>query len=116
MAAEVTSLDLSAAELVVLSACETVKGEARNGEGILGLSRGVALAGAKNLLLTTWRIQDTYTVEFMKLLYASILAGDNPATALDQVQASELMKLREQCGMFLAVHLAGPFLVTSLKN
>ena len=45
MAAEVTGLDLSAAELVVFSACDTVKGEARNGEGILGLHRGVALAG-----------------------------------------------------------------------
>ena len=74
-----TSLDLSAAELVVLSACDTVKGEARNGEGILGLRRGVALAGAKNLLLTCWQIQDRYTVEFMNLFYASILAGVSPA-------------------------------------
>jgi CHAT domain-containing protein len=116
MAAEVTGLDLSAAELVVFSACDTVKGEARNGEGILGLSRGVALAGAKNLLLTAWQIRDRYTVGFMKLLYASILAGDNPATALNKVQASELTKLRKRYGMFLAVHLAGPFLLTSLKN
>ncbi len=45
MAAEVTGLDLSAAELVVFSACDTVKGEARNGEGILGLHRGVAWRG-----------------------------------------------------------------------
>ena len=66
MAAEITGLDLSAAELVVLSACDTVKGEARNGEGILGLRRGVALAGAKNLLLTCWRIEDRDTVQFMK--------------------------------------------------
>ena len=116
MAAEVTGLDLSAAELVVFSACDTVKGEARNGEGILGLHRGVALAGAKNLLLSTWQIEDLFTVEFMKLLYASILAGDSPAEALHKVQASELTKLREQEGTFVAVHLAGPFLVTSLKN
>ena len=116
MAAEVAGLDLSAAELVVLSACDTVKGEARNGEGILGLHRGVALAGAKNLLLSTWQIEDLYTVEFMKLLYASILAGDSPAEALQKVQARELTKLREQEGTFVAVHLAGPFLVTSLKN
>ena len=116
MAAEVTGLDLSAAELVVFSACDTVKGEARNGEGILGLHRGVALAGAKNLLLSTWQIEDLFTVEFMKLLYASILAGDSPAEALHKVQASELTKLREQEGTFVAVHLAGPFVVTSLKN
>jgi CHAT domain-containing protein/tetratricopeptide (TPR) repeat protein len=116
MAAEVTGLDLTAAELVVFDACDTATGEARNGEGILGLSRGVALAGAKNLLLTTWRIQDTYPIEFMKLLYASILSGDNPAAALYKVQASELTKLREQRGIFLAVHQAGPFVLTSLRN
>jgi CHAT domain-containing protein len=100
----------------VFSACETVKGEARNGEGVLGLSRGVALAGAKNLLLTTWQIQDMYTIEFMRLFYASILAGDNPVAALYRIQASELTKLRERGGTFLAVHLAGPFVITSLKN
>ena len=116
MAAEITSLDLSAAELVVLSACDTVKGEARNGEGILGLRRGVALAGAKNLLLTCWRIEDRYTVEFMKLFYASILSGVNPAEALYKTQASELERLRETQGTFAAVHLAGPFVITSLNN
>jgi CHAT domain-containing protein/Tfp pilus assembly protein PilF len=116
MAAEATGLDLSAAELIVLSACDTVKGEARNGEGILGLHRGVALAGAKNLLLSTWQIEDLFTVEFMKLLYAAILAGDSPAEALHKVQASELTKLREQEGTFVAVHLAGPFVLTSLKD
>ena len=116
MAAEITSLDLSAAELVVLSACDTVKGEARNGEGILGLRRGVALAGAKNLLLTCWRIEDRYTVEFMKLFYASILSGVNPAEALHKTQASELERLRETQGTFAAVHLAGPFVITSLNN
>jgi hypothetical protein len=52
----------------------------------------------------------------MKLLYASILAGESPAQALHKVQASELTKLREQEGTFMAVHLAGPFVVTSLKN
>jgi CHAT domain-containing protein/tetratricopeptide (TPR) repeat protein len=116
MAAELTGLDLSAAELVVFSACDTVKGEPRNGEGILGLRRGVALAGAKTLLLTSWKIHDRYTVEFMKLLYAAILAGDGPAAALHKVQARELTTLREQHGTFLAVHRAGPFLITSLRN
>ena len=116
MAAEITSLDLSAAELVVLSACDTVKGEARNGEGILGLRRGVALAGAKNLLLTCWRIEDRYTVEFMNSFYASILSGVNPAEALHKTQASELERLRETQGTFAAVHLAGPFVMTSLNN
>jgi CHAT domain-containing protein/tetratricopeptide (TPR) repeat protein len=116
MAAEVTSLDLSAADLVVLSACDTARGEARNGEGILGLRRGIALAGAKSLLLTTWEIQDQYTVDFMKLFYAAVLAGNSPAAALHKVQGTQLTTLQKQRGTFFAVHLAGPFIVTSLKN
>jgi CHAT domain-containing protein len=116
MAAEITSLDLSVADLVVLSACNTVKGEARNGEGILGFRRGVALAGAKNLMVTCWRIQDRYTAEFMKLFYGSILSGVKPGDALHEVQLAELKRLREEEGTFAAVHLAGPFIVTSLNN
>jgi CHAT domain-containing protein/tetratricopeptide (TPR) repeat protein len=116
MAAEITTLDLSAADLVVFSACDTAKGEARNGEGVLGLSRGVALAGAKNLLLTTWEIRDKYTAEFMKQFYTAILAGYSPAAALNKVQANELTKLRQQNGTFLAVDQAGPFLIIALKK
>lgn len=116
MASEITGLDLRAAELVVLSACDTAKGEARNGEGILGLRRGVALAGASNLLMTTWEIQDEYTVEFMKRFYTSFLAGMSPAEALHEVQSNELTRLRREQGTSSAVHLAGPFLMINLSN
>ncbi len=115
-ASEITGLDLGSADLVVLSACDTARGEARNGEGILGLRRGVALAGARNLLMTAWAIQDEYTVEFMSRFYNSFLAGMNAAEALHEVQSDELAKLRRVQGTFSAVHLAGPFLMTTLSN
>jgi hypothetical protein len=56
----------------------------------LGFRRGVALAGASNLLMTTWEIQDEYTVEFMRRFYTSFLAGESPAEALHDVQSNEL--------------------------
>lgn len=50
---------------MTLSACETGGGEARAGEGVLGLRRGFAQAGAENLLMTLWPIDDETTVEIM---------------------------------------------------
>jgi hypothetical protein len=51
-AEQVGGLKLNGAWLVVLSACETGSGEARAGEGVMGLRRGFIQAGEQNLLMT----------------------------------------------------------------
>jgi CHAT domain-containing protein len=50
---------------MVLSACETGRGEVLGGEGIVGLPYAFYVAGNKNTLLTLWKIADNLTVEFM---------------------------------------------------
>ena len=64
-AEEVGGLNLKGTWLVVLSACETGTGQAKAGEGVMGLRRGFIQAGAQNLLMTLWRISDETTVEIM---------------------------------------------------
>jgi CHAT domain-containing protein len=65
---EIYHLHLNA-RLVVLSACETGLGKVASGEGILGFSRAFLLAGARNLLLSLWQVNDTSTTELMTRFY-----------------------------------------------
>jgi len=69
---EVAALDLNA-RMVVLSACETGLGEVKIGEGMTGLSRAFMVAGAGNVGVSLWRIDDTATVPFMESLYKKVL-------------------------------------------
>ena len=81
-AEEVGGLKLKGTWLVVLSACDTGTGEAKAGEGVLGLRRGFIQAGAQNLLMTLWPISDMTTVQIMRDFYDRALASGNaPAVA-----------------------------------
>lgn len=66
---EIYSLNLNA-EIVVLSACETALGKIEKGEGIMGFVRGFHHAGARQLLVSLWQIDDEKTAAFMAAFYA----------------------------------------------
>jgi tetratricopeptide (TPR) repeat protein len=112
-AEEVGGLKLEGTELVVLSACETGSGEARAGEGVMGLRRGFNQAGVKNLLMTLWPISDETTVKIMLDFYDAADKSHNAPQALADVQRDWLLKLRKERGLLPAVNLAGPFIMSS---
>jgi CHAT domain-containing protein len=119
MAQEVGTMDLKETWLVVLSACDTGVGEARAGEGVLGLRRGFIQAGAQNLMMTLWPVSDKWTVDMMKAFYERALKDGDAPGALAQVQREYLVKLREEKNQVMAARLAGPFVMTfqgPLKN
>jgi CHAT domain-containing protein len=88
---EVKNLDFGNSELVVLSACETGSGEIRNGEGVYGLQRAFMIGGAKNVLMSLWKVDDTATQELMVLFYKDYLSGKDSYSSLRTAQL-ELMK------------------------
>lgn len=112
LAGEIAALDLSKADLVVLSACSTAAGQARSGEGVFGLRRGLQLAGARSVMLTLWPIADAETVALMGSFYARYLKDVAAPAALQAVQMEELEKLRTKSGVLQAVRLAGPFVLS----
>jgi tetratricopeptide (TPR) repeat protein len=74
-ASEISNLNLSKAKLVVLSACETGLGDIKGSEGVYGLQRGLKMAGAKNLMMSLWKVPDEETVIFMTDFYTRLSEG-----------------------------------------
>src|SRR5205085_8000015 len=85
-AEDVSGLDLSGTQLVVLSACETGLGEVHIGEGVFGLRRAFVLAGARAVVMSLWKVPDGPTHELMADLYGRLLAGEPVAEALRGAQ------------------------------
>ncbi|MBV8416943.1 MAG: CHAT domain-containing protein [Verrucomicrobia bacterium] len=112
-AEDVSTLDLKGTWLVTLSACDTGSGEARAGEGVMGLRRGFIEAGAQNLLMTLWPISDESTVQIMKDFYEAAHESGKAPEALAKVQREWLVRLRKEQGLANAVNLAGPFIMSS---
>jgi CHAT domain-containing protein len=89
---EATTLNLGGTGLVVLSACETGLGELKNGEGVYGLQRGFQVAGANNLLMSLWKVDDAATALLMQEFYKTWTSGTPIHEAFRQAQ----INLRQQ--------------------
>ncbi|QHT70237.1 CHAT domain-containing protein [Rhodocytophaga rosea] len=82
---EIYNLALQA-ELVTLSACETGLGKLAKGEGIIGLTRALLYAGAKNVVVSFWKVPDNSTAELMGSFYKALLSGKSKGAALQQAK------------------------------
>ena len=94
-AEEIGALDLSSAEWVVLSACETGLGFLDEGEGVLGLRRAFTVAGAHTLILSLWKVDDQATSSWMQALYqAHFVTGRSTADAVRDAACAALTARR----------------------
>jgi CHAT domain-containing protein len=76
---EIMKLDLTA-ELVVLSACETGRGRIGAGEGVIGLSWALFVAGSPATVVSQWKVASGGTTELMVEFYRNLRAGDDDAS------------------------------------
>lgn len=91
---EVLGLSL-AADLVVLSACQTALGsgaigDVPAGDDWVGLTRAFLYAGAARVVATLWPVEDWATAKLMERFYEGIAAGTEPTRALAQAQRALL--------------------------
>jgi CHAT domain-containing protein len=71
-AKDLTKMDFSSIDLVVLSACQTGLGTIK-GEGVFGLQRGFKVSGAITLLMSLWPVDDDATQLLMVYFYKNLL-------------------------------------------
>ncbi|BDI21046.1 hypothetical protein ANSO36C_68480 (plasmid) [Nostoc cf. commune SO-36] len=83
---EIYDLDLTATNLVVLSACNTSVGRLSKGDEVVGLTRAFLYAGAPSVISTLWSVDDTVTGEFMQRFYTHLHLGIEKAEALQKAQ------------------------------
>ena len=84
---EISQLNLSNTQLVILSACETALGDIKGSEGVFGLQRGFKMAGVKKLIVSLWQVPDKETAELMTGLYSYWLGGKTISESFYQAQA-----------------------------
>lgn len=83
---ELSKMDFSGVDLMVLSACETARGDISGGEGVFGLQRALKLAGVKDQIVSLWQVPDKETSILFKIFYQNLIAGNSPYKSLNIAQ------------------------------
>lgn len=71
---EMKDLKLNA-DLVILSACETARGRVSNGEGVIGMTWALFIAGAPATVASQWKVESSSTTELMLEFHRQLLTG-----------------------------------------
>jgi CHAT domain-containing protein/tetratricopeptide (TPR) repeat protein len=81
-ALELENVDLRGTEMLVLSQCEMASGSASTGEGVYGMRRAAAIAGARTFVAPLWNIEDRVQRGLMDRFYGALASGASRAEAL----------------------------------
>ncbi len=91
-ALKLSGLDLKGTDLVVLSACETGVVDINATDSVSGLSKAFIQAGAKDIVMSLWSVDDQATKDLMSSFYQEMKNNKNYASAL---KAAKLKMIEE---------------------
>jgi len=83
---EVYAVDLTQADLVVLSACNTQLGPASRGDDVISLNRAFIYAGSPTVMASLWSVDDQATRDLMRAFYTHLRGGMSKGAALQAAQ------------------------------
>jgi CHAT domain-containing protein/Tfp pilus assembly protein PilF len=90
-AREILGLDLDA-DLAVLSACDTGRGQISGGEGLIGLSWSFFVAGCPTTVVSQWKVESRSTSALMVAFHKELRAGRTRADALARAMRSQMRR------------------------
>jgi tetratricopeptide (TPR) repeat protein len=102
------------ADLVVLSACETALGKQARGDGLLGFAQAFLSRGARSVVLSRWKVDDTATALLMVRFYENLLGkrqglkqAFGRAAALDEAKQWLRTLPRKEAERLATLHTGG---------
>ena len=94
---EIMKMTLNA-KLVVLSGCETARGRAEGGEGVIGLTWAFFVSGSPTTVVSQWKVDSGSTTELMlefhRNMKSKMKEGEHEVGAAKALRAAELKLLR----------------------
>ena len=93
-ALEISTMDLSGTDMVVMSACETGLGDITS-DGVFGMQRAFKMAGVQTLVMSLWKVDDNATSLMMQTFYEQLLTGKTKREAFNLAQAAVREKYPE---------------------
>ncbi len=93
-ARELMNLNLSA-DLVVLSACETARGRVSSGEGMIGMTWALFVAGVPSTVASQWKVSSAGTTQIMLDFHRNLLNKSKQSDKAAALRAAELGFLRK---------------------
>ncbi len=91
-ALKLSGLNLKGTDLVVLSACETGVVDINSIDSVSGLSKAFIQAGAKDIVMSLWSVDDQATKELMTSFYQEMKRNPSYAKAL---KAAKLKMIKQ---------------------
>ena len=90
---ELMQLDLQA-DLAVLSACETARGRVGAGEGMIGFSWAMFIAGVPSIVVSQWKVESSGTRDLMIDFHRGLLSSKSTLTKTEALRQASLKLLK----------------------
>ncbi|HEV7241299.1 MAG TPA: CHAT domain-containing tetratricopeptide repeat protein [Thermoanaerobaculia bacterium] len=110
-AREMMDLHLGA-DLAILSACDSASGDLTPGEGIIGMSWALMVAGCRNTVVSQWKVDSASTAQLMIAFHRQIRSAN--ADYAEAMRQAQLALLRDE--RFSHPYYWSPFVLISTSQ